>query len=147
MSFSLLWAVFLLFFPTSNHTLPGSSIVFFFFLTGMCSARVFEVLLRVSQFLFLIHSNNKRRFAELESRGPTGRRTEHTSLGASIDVFVKSAIHKSRSRPGLPALGHDSEFKLRVSERTSFLWPWFPSLRFGFRFRFWGFRCVPFSLV
>ena len=32
-----------------------------------------------------------------------------------------------------------------VLERTSFLWPWFASLRFGFWFRFWGFGCVPFS--
>ena len=34
---------------------------------------------------------------------------KHTSLGASINVAMKSVLHKSW--PGLPALGHDSEFK------------------------------------
>ena len=33
----------------------------------------------------------------------------HTSLGASVDVSVRSVLHKSLL--GLPALGHDSEFK------------------------------------
>ena len=36
---------------------------------------------------------------------------KHTSLGASIDVSMKSVLRKSW--PGLPALGHDSEFKRR----------------------------------
>ena len=35
--------------------------------------------------------------------------------------------------------------KLSVLERATFLWPWFPSLRLGFRFHLWCFGCVPFS--